>query len=140
MRHLWQCPVLHSRSLWTARAAAAPLWSGHRAGPRNLLQVLAVQVLRGPQKLPTPQAAAYKSMPEAQMVGMRIALAEVGSRSHPNHLRCSLVDVAEPGWSWKYVAVTWTPESSVRGNLCISNTSQCHEREKYICETGMSHL
>ncbi len=40
---------------------------------------LAVKVLRGPQKLPTPQAAAYKSVPEAQMVGRRIALAEASS-------------------------------------------------------------
>lgn len=41
-----------------------------------------VQVLWGPQKLPTPQAAAYKSMPEAQMVGRRIALAEAGFPVH----------------------------------------------------------
>ena len=47
----------------------------------RLRDCVAMQVLRGPQKLPTPQAAAYKSMPEAQMVGRRIALAEVGSRS-----------------------------------------------------------
>ncbi|CAL5220409.1 g2420 [Coccomyxa viridis] len=43
-------------------------------GPLSVSDYL--KVLRGPQKLPTPQAAAYKSMPEAQMVGRRIALAE----------------------------------------------------------------
>ena len=36
----------------------------------------ALQVLTGPRALPTPQAAAYKSMPEAQMVGRRFSLAE----------------------------------------------------------------
>ena len=36
----------------------------------------ALQVLTGPRALPTPQAAAYKSMPEAQMVSRRFSLAE----------------------------------------------------------------
>ena len=58
-----------------------PPYIGIRAGAEESPCCLAVQVLRGPQKLPTPQAAAYKSMPEAQMVGRRIALAEVSSRS-----------------------------------------------------------
>ena len=42
----------------------------------------ALQVLTGPRALPTPQAAAYKSMPEAQMVGRRFSLAEACSMPH----------------------------------------------------------
>lgn len=38
---------------------------------------ICVQMLKVPQKLPSAEQAAYRSMPEAQMVGRRIALAEV---------------------------------------------------------------
>lgn len=37
---------------------------------------LAVQMLKAPQKLPSAEAAAAHSMPEAQMAGRRLALAE----------------------------------------------------------------
>ena len=41
------------------------------------------QVLKAPEKLPSAEQAAYKSMPEAQMLGRRYALAEV--QDHPNN-------------------------------------------------------
>jgi hypothetical protein len=41
------------------------------------LSLCAVQMLKAPQKLLTAEQAAYRSMPEAQMVGRRYALAEV---------------------------------------------------------------
>lgn len=39
-------------------------------------QTCAMQMLKAPQKLPTAEAAAHASMPEAHFVGRRYALAE----------------------------------------------------------------
>ena len=41
-----------------------------------------LQMLRAPQKLPSAEAAAWRSMPEAHMVGRRYALAEKLLRQH----------------------------------------------------------
>jgi hypothetical protein len=49
-------------------------------------------MLKAPQKLPSAEQAAYRSMPEAQMVGRRYALAEVGGQALPSLL--SLTHVA----------------------------------------------
>ncbi len=43
-------------------------------------------MLKAPQKLASAEQAAYRSMPEAQMVGRRYALAEVRRQAHSDHL------------------------------------------------------
>lgn len=43
---------------------------------------LYMQMLKAPQKLASAEQAAYRSMPEAQMVGRRYVLAEVRRQAH----------------------------------------------------------